>query len=258
MCDTAVALPSVTKDKKIYFAKNSDRDPNESHYLEIIPWATHPEKAMVECTHFSIPHVRQTHAVLLAKLFWIWGAEMGVNEYGVAIGNEAIFSKIPAEKEPGLIGMDFLRLALERSDSSEQALHVIIELLEKYGQSGNCGIENEIPFNNNKPGSRYDKESIWWQHELLHREILKDYSHRMDFMRDKRNHLEKELVNQALTAVQSSAKRKVGITKNAFNDSISCEKNWLKKLGNEKIRKRCTLRYLYEWARHNRKAMLKV
>ena len=73
---------------------------------------------------------------------------MGVNENGVAIGNEAVFTKMEASKQPGLIGMDFLRLALERSKSSEEALHIIIDLLGRYGQSGNCAVDHQLIYHN--------------------------------------------------------------------------------------------------------------
>jgi dipeptidase len=81
---------------------------------------------MVRCTYIEIPQVAETFAVLLAKPFWIWGAEMGANEKGVTIGNEAVFTKVPMEKQPGLIGMDFLRLALERAATARFALEVIV------------------------------------------------------------------------------------------------------------------------------------
>ncbi|MFM9709680.1 hypothetical protein, partial [Streptomyces galilaeus] len=83
---------------------------------------------------------KHTYKVLLSKPFWIWGAEMGVNEHGVVIGNEAIFSKVPAEKDGKLIGMDLLRLGLERGSTAKEAMEMIIALLEEFGQGGNCGF----------------------------------------------------------------------------------------------------------------------
>ena len=148
MCDTFVALSTATLDGSVIFGKNSDRDANEAHELVVIPRGFYSEGDSVRCTYISIPQVEETNAVFLAKPFWIWGAEMGANEHNVVIGNEAVFSKIPAGKKPGLIGMDFLRLALERADTARQALDVITMLLEKYGQSGNCGFAHSFYYHN--------------------------------------------------------------------------------------------------------------
>ena len=106
----------------VILAKNSDRQPNEAQALVHIPRARHEAGTMVKCTYIEIPQVAETYEVLLSKPFWIWSCEMGANECGVTIGNEAAFSKIPAGKEPGLIGMDFIRLALERADAARQAI----------------------------------------------------------------------------------------------------------------------------------------
>ncbi len=148
MCDTMVALGNVTADGSVLFAKNSDREPNEAHEVVIVPSADHPVGSRVKCTYLEIPQVSHTYAVLLAKPFWIWGAEMGANEHGVVIGNEAVFTRVPYQKEKGLIGMDFIRLALERSRSAEEALHCIINLLEEYGQGGNCGFRHRMFYHN--------------------------------------------------------------------------------------------------------------
>jgi dipeptidase len=114
----------------------------------IIPAANHAAGETVKCTYVEIPQVEHTYRVLLAKPFWIWGAEMGSNEFGVTIGNEAVFTRTAYGKEPGLIGMDFLRLALERARSAEQAMKVIIDLLESYGQGGNCGFVHKLYYHN--------------------------------------------------------------------------------------------------------------
>ena len=148
MCDTFVALGNSTKDGSILFAKNSDRDANEAHEIVIIPAATHKPGSTVKCTYIDIPQVEKTYKILLSKPFWIWGAEMGSNEFGVTIGNEAVFTREPYDKNPGLIGMDFLRLALERSRTAIEALETIISLLEEYGQSGNCGYAHAFYYHN--------------------------------------------------------------------------------------------------------------
>ncbi len=140
MCDTMVALQNATADGSVIFAKNSDREPNEAHELLLVPAADHEEGSVVHCTYVQVPQVAHTYQVLLAKPFWIWGAEIGANEMGVVIGNEAVFTRVPYDKQPGLIGMDFIRLALERANSARAALDEIVRLLELYGQAGNCGF----------------------------------------------------------------------------------------------------------------------
>ena len=148
MCDTFIATASATENKHTLFAKNSDRPPNEAQYLLNVPAMKHSTGEYVQCTYIRIPQVRETKGILLSQSFWMWGAEMGVNEAGLAIGNEAIFSKIPANKEPALLGMDLLRLALERAIIAKEAVEVIIDLIEQYGQGGNCAKNGEMYYHN--------------------------------------------------------------------------------------------------------------
>ena len=148
MCDTFVALPTVTNDDSVIFGKNSDREPNEAQSLEYHAPQTYNKKEILRCTYIEIPQVKETYAVLISRPFWMWGAEMGVNEKGVVIGNEAVFTKMPYNKKGGLTGMDILRLALERSLSAEQAMETILQLLADYGQGGNCGYEAKMVYHN--------------------------------------------------------------------------------------------------------------
>ena len=148
MCDTLVATPQVTADGVMIFGKNSDREPNEAQYLYFAPAARHAAGSSVRCTYIEIPQVRHTYAVLLSRPFWMWGAEMGANQHGVVIGNEAVFSKVPASKEKALLGMDLLRLGLERGRSAQEALHVITDLLEAHGQGGKAGYTRELYYHN--------------------------------------------------------------------------------------------------------------
>ena len=104
MCDTLVATGEATADGTVILAKNSDRQPNEAHVLVHVPRTRHEEGATVKCTYIEVPQAAETYEVVLAKPFWIWRCEMGANECGVAIGNEAVFTKEPYDKGPGLIG----------------------------------------------------------------------------------------------------------------------------------------------------------
>jgi dipeptidase len=143
MCDTFVAMPSMTHDGSVIFGKNSDREPNEAQVLEYHPVAEYSNGKSLECTYLEIPQVAKTNSVLISRPFWMWGAEIGANDKGVTIGNEAVFTKMPTEKKGRLTGMDLLRLALERTDTAHRALETIIELLADFEQGGPCGFEDK-------------------------------------------------------------------------------------------------------------------
>nr|MDO8135609.1 C69 family dipeptidase [Candidatus Njordarchaeum guaymaensis] len=136
MCDTLVALGNSTEDGSVIIAKNSDREPNECQVLRCFPRTRYPARSTVRCTYIEIPQVTETYEVVLSAPYWMWGAEMGANEHGVAIGNESAWSKEPYAKT-GLLGMDLIRLALERADTARNALNVITSLLKEFGQGGN-------------------------------------------------------------------------------------------------------------------------
>jgi secernin len=97
MCDTIVALGPSSRGGVTLFGKNSDREPDEVQNIIIVPHRQHKAGEMVKCTYISIPQAAETARVLLSQPFWMFGAEMGANEYGVMIGNEAVKSPLPAD-----------------------------------------------------------------------------------------------------------------------------------------------------------------
>ena len=147
MCDTFIALADATVDGALIFGKNSDRPNGEIQDVVEIPAFDYEKETNLETTYLQIPQASQTYAVILSKPNWMWGAEMGANEHGVVIGNEAVWTNQPY-RETGLLGMDLLRLALERGATAYEALNIITALLEEFGQGGNCAEHFEMTYHN--------------------------------------------------------------------------------------------------------------
>ena len=138
MCDSVVAVGAETTSGISLFAKNSDRQAWECQPFVQLPEAHHPPRSTVRCTHVEIPQVAETYRVMGHSPWWVWGFEQGVNEHGVAIGNHTVFSNEVLEPEPGLIGMDLVRLGLERGRDARESLEVIATLVETHGQGGSA------------------------------------------------------------------------------------------------------------------------
>ena len=174
MCDTFVSLGSASKDNSVIFGKNSDRLSNEAQLISYVPKHKYSKGEEVQCTYISIPQVSETAAILISQPYWMFGCEMGCNEYAVAIGNEAIATKEPLN-ETGLLGMDLLRLGLERGKTAKDALKIIIDLLEKYGQGGahnkkGLNYHNSFIIADTTEAYVLETAGEWWIVE-----IVKDY-----------------------------------------------------------------------------------
>ncbi|KAM4622472.1 secernin-2 [Discoglossus pictus] len=142
-CDCFVSLPPASLSPLVIFGKNSDRPRQEVQEVVYYPAATHPLGSKIMCTYVEVDQVPETFAVLLSRPAWLWGAEMGANDHGVCIGNEAVWTKEPVAECEALLGMDLVRLALERAQSAQDAVNVITELLARYGQGGSCREDHQ-------------------------------------------------------------------------------------------------------------------
>ncbi|XP_060079716.1 secernin-3-like [Ylistrum balloti] len=138
MSDIFVAFPSVTANNTVIFGKNSDRPASEIQEVVYFSGAQHDPGSKVKCTFVEIEQVEQTYNVILSKPTWCWGAEMGANDKGVCVGCTSVWTKLchQGEHADKLIGVDFVRLALERAKSAREGVDVITSLLEKHDQGG--------------------------------------------------------------------------------------------------------------------------
>jgi hypothetical protein len=140
VCDT---LCVVTPERTL-FAKNSDRPPQEA---QVVEW--HPRRAgggALETQYLTLPDAGAA-ALLGSRPTWLWGLEHGVNEHGVAIGNEKIWTVDDARSQPpALLGMDLVRLGLERARTADDALDTMTALLTEHGQGGSGEAHHDEPY----------------------------------------------------------------------------------------------------------------
>jgi len=133
-CDTMVALGGSTKGGNTVFAKNSDRPHDEPQPLIQIGAADY--SGGFSGTQFvDVPQAAHTYRHVGSKPYWCAGYEHGYNEHQVVIGNEALPSLLIEASDPKLVGMEVLRLGLERSKSAEEAVDIITGLIFKLCRS---------------------------------------------------------------------------------------------------------------------------
>lgn len=144
-CDALVLDRHLTTTGMTILAKNSDRPVDDCQPLVYHPRTEREETSALGLEYVEIPQAKVTYATLGSGPYWCYGYEVGVNEHGVAAGNVAVYTKEAKEAARafpskgvrlGLLGMDLVRLGLERGESALEALRVMTALLEEYGQFG--------------------------------------------------------------------------------------------------------------------------
>ena len=133
-CDTMVALPSATAHGQTIFAKNSDRPADECQPLELHTRIDTPTDSETHCQFVTLPEADVIYRHVGSRPWWCWGYEHGFNEHQVVIGNEGLGSKFESWTESKLIGMEVLRLGLERGKTAREAVGVMTGVITEYGQ----------------------------------------------------------------------------------------------------------------------------
>jgi secernin len=142
VCDTLV----VVAEDGTWFAKNSDRPPDEVQLF-----AQHGARAPgapLRSQYLDLGSDPGAHRITLAaQPTWLWGFETGINEHRVAIGNETVYTTADRHSAPAaLLGMDLVRLALERSNTADAARVALCALVEQYGQGGSGWEHRDEPY----------------------------------------------------------------------------------------------------------------
>lgn len=161
-CDTFAVHAPHTPYAATLLGKNSDRPARETQPLRHVPGRA--GGGTVQLAYVEVDDPADTIPHLGSSPYWCWGHEIGVNAHGVAIGNEALFTRDLAAAaaadraghrvSPGILGMELLRLGLERGATAAEAVSAMTELVEQHGQYG-AGTRST-----DRPAAAYDNSYL--------------------------------------------------------------------------------------------------
>jgi secernin len=161
-CDTFTVSAAHSRYQATLLGKNSDRPARETQTLRHLP--SRRGGGRLRLAYVEIDDVPETIAHIGSSPYWCWGHEIGINVHGVAIGNEALFTRDVAATaaadrrgdavQPGILGMELLRLGLERGHTAAQAVTIITDLVARHGQYGAGTVSQD------RPAAAYDNSFI--------------------------------------------------------------------------------------------------
>lgn len=138
-CDSLSVLPQASHSGGALYGKNADRHWNEAQPISVHHRMNHPLGTNITTpSGVVLPQVQTTYANAGSRPDWAWGYSMGINEFGVSIGNEYFGCKhVPTSKTPLIEFTALDRLVLERAKNADEGIEVLTKLITQYGQ-GPC------------------------------------------------------------------------------------------------------------------------
>jgi hypothetical protein len=83
-----------------------------------------------------------------------------------------------------------------------------------------------LPDRGPAPGGTYSSGSIWWDHEVLHRTVLSDYSRLRGLIEPERRELQARIDAAAAGAAMGGVQDRVECTRAAFAEAIEAYRRW--------------------------------
>ena len=88
-------------------------------------------------------------------------------------------------------------------------------------------LDARLPPMGSTPSRTYSSTNLFWQHERLHRAILRDYAVRLRTYGDERDVIERETTTAALSLEASDPEARSEFSRRAFAEAKAAEARWL-------------------------------
>jgi dipeptidase len=119
-------------------------------------------------------------------------------------------------------------------------------------------FDSGLPELGPQPTGTYDDATLWWRHENLHREILRDYSSRIQEIRVKRNAFEYEVWDRIPDILNGSTSSREAFTKDCFDGADQREVSWTNRIVDLPINHRRPLMDRLAWRGFDKKAKRQI
>jgi dipeptidase len=117
-------------------------------------------------------------------------------------------------------------------------------------------VDTPLALDQPPAGEAFDPQSLFWQHELLHRSALQDYHQAMPIITPRRDQLEADLLKQALAASQSDLTERQAIARRAFKKARRLDRECRAALKSVSVTKPPGFLYSRAWRKWNQAADL--
>ena len=143
MCDTLCFVAA----NGTLFAKNSDRPVGEVQTVLHFDQRRANQLHRLRTQYLDLGPDPGAFAAIGSQPHWLWGFEHGFNEHRVAVGNEKVWTVDNPRGQPeALLGMDIVRITLERARTADEAFAIITMLVEHHGQGGTGEEHHDEPY----------------------------------------------------------------------------------------------------------------
>jgi len=88
-------------------------------------------------------------------------------------------------------------------------------------------FDSGLPELGPSPNGTYNDAVLWWRHENLHREILRDYATRIKVVEVGRSPLESDFLDGSVLLTQESRNKKMEFSESCFSKASRVEEIWL-------------------------------
>jgi dipeptidase len=119
-------------------------------------------------------------------------------------------------------------------------------------------MDSGIPASVKTPGAVYDEKVMFWRHEVLHREILKDYSNRIRPILKNRDRMEENFRDEAARLISAPLENRCDFSEKKFTIADEAEREWVKEVKEIPIQNRNRFYYTATWKKLNKIAELPV